>query len=221
MQACGNSEICVANAQATSSACPAGATRCTRPIAKASSAWTARPVRIKSRARLSPISRGRRTAPPSIRGTPKRRQNTPSVASSAITRRSHHSASSSPPATAWPSMAAMTGLLSCMREGPMGASPAASSRLGAPAAMALRSAPAQNVPPSPVRIATSQRASASNARMASASCRAVARSTALRAWGRCSVTRHTAPRRSTVTLTDETAAGCAWDRPRSARTGTA
>ena len=61
---------------------------------------TARPVRIMSIARLWPISRGRRTVPPSISGTPQRRQNTPKTASSSATRRSHHSASSSPPATA-------------------------------------------------------------------------------------------------------------------------
>lgn len=38
--------------------------------------------------------------PPSIRGTPQRRQNTPSTASSSATRRSHQRASSRPPATA-------------------------------------------------------------------------------------------------------------------------
>ena len=70
---------------------------------------TARPVRIRSRARPSPTRRGSRTVPPSTRGTPKRRQNTPNTASSAATRRSHQTASSSPPATAWPSTAAMTG----------------------------------------------------------------------------------------------------------------
>ena len=35
------------------------------------------PVRMRSRARPCPISRGRRTVPPSMSGTPKRRQNTP------------------------------------------------------------------------------------------------------------------------------------------------
>ena len=74
-------------------------------------------------ARLAPISRGSRTVPPSISGTPQRRQNTPSTASSSATRRSHHSASSRPPATAWPAIAAMTGLDSRIRVGPIGPSP--------------------------------------------------------------------------------------------------
>ena len=72
----------------------------TSPMASASSASTGRPVRIRSIARLCPISRGSRTVPPSIRGTPQRRQNTPITALSSTTRRSHHSASSRPPATA-------------------------------------------------------------------------------------------------------------------------
>ena len=61
-------------------------------------------------ARPCPTIRGRRTVPRSQSGTPKRRQNTPNVASSAATRRSHHRASSIPPATAYPSTAATTGL---------------------------------------------------------------------------------------------------------------
>ena len=44
--------------------------------------------------------RGNRTVPPSTRGTPQRRQNTPITALSSTTLRSHHNASSSPPATA-------------------------------------------------------------------------------------------------------------------------
>ena len=66
-------------------------------------------------AREAPISRGRRTVPRSISGTPNRRQNTPNTAPSAATRRSHQQATSSPPATAWPSTAAITGLPSRSR----------------------------------------------------------------------------------------------------------
>ena len=62
-----------------SRAVPSGTTLLTRPMASASSAPTSRPVRIRSRARPWPISRGSRTVPPSMRGTPKRRQNTPKV----------------------------------------------------------------------------------------------------------------------------------------------
>ncbi len=46
----------------------------------ASAASTARPVRIMSSARPWPTSRGSRTVPPSISGTPQRRQNTPKIA---------------------------------------------------------------------------------------------------------------------------------------------
>ena len=122
------------------------------PIACASRASTGRPVSIKSRARESPIKRGSLIVPPSISGTPNRRQNTPSTASSSITRRSHHAASSNPPATAWPAIAATTGFVSIMRVGPIGPGPLPSAstagrRLGS--SIAVRSAPAQNVPPSP------------------------------------------------------------------------
>lgn len=40
------------------------------PISNASLADTGRPVRIRSRARDSPMRAGRRMVPPSIRGTP-------------------------------------------------------------------------------------------------------------------------------------------------------
>ena len=66
----------------------------------ASAASTGRPVRIMSSARDIPITLGRRTVPPSISGTPQRRQKTPKVAPSSATRRSASKASSSPPATA-------------------------------------------------------------------------------------------------------------------------
>ena len=79
---------------------PLGTTRLTSPIRSASVASTGRPVKIRSIARLVPIRRGRRTVPPSIRGTPQRRQNTPNTASCSATRRSHQRANSRPPATA-------------------------------------------------------------------------------------------------------------------------
>lgn len=53
-------------------------------------------------------------------GTPQRRQKTPNTAEASATRMSHISASSRPPATAYPETAAMTGLEKCMRVGPMG-----------------------------------------------------------------------------------------------------
>ena len=75
----------------------------------ASSASTMRPVRIMSSARPSPTMRGRRWVPPSISGTPKRRSVKPSLASSVAMRRSHQSASSSPPARHQPEIAAIVG----------------------------------------------------------------------------------------------------------------
>jgi len=44
-------------------ACPVGTTRLARPICRASAAGTGRPVKIRSRARLIPISRGSLTVP--------------------------------------------------------------------------------------------------------------------------------------------------------------
>src|SRR2546428_5268938 len=177
----------------------------------ASSPATPRPVRIMSIAWLWPMSRGRRTVPRSISGTPQRRQKTPKTASVAATRRSHQSASSRPPATAYPSTAAMTGFPSSMRDGPMGPSPSSLMRLSAvvhtaaprrswPEATAFRSAPAQNVPPAPVRTATASASSASKRRNASTSAPAVGSSTALRTSGRLMVTTATSPSVSNRTV---------------------
>ena len=80
---------------------PPGTTRLARPMASASAAPTGRPVRIRSSALPWPTMRGRRTVPPSISGTPQRRQKTPKVALSDGDRGGRtRSASSSPPATA-------------------------------------------------------------------------------------------------------------------------
>src|SRR5262249_8224624 len=59
---------------------------------------------------------------------------------------------------------------------------------GSPSARALRSAPAQNVSPAPVRMATESDGSPSKTRKAEASADAVAASTALRRSGRSMVT---------------------------------
>src|SRR5262245_13308195 len=166
----------------------------------ASSPDTGRPVRIMSRAWLWPIRRGRRIVPPSMSGTPQRRQNTPKTASVAATRRSHQMASSSPPATAYPSTAAMTGLERSMREGPIGPSPSSTTRLPRPSATPFRSAPAQNVPPAPARAATAASVSAPKRRNAAASAAAVGPSTALRTAGRSMVMTYAGPSRSSRTV---------------------
>ena len=123
--------------------------------------------------------------PPSISGTPKRRQKTPKTAFSAATRRSHHSASSRPPATACPSTAAMTGLPTSIRDRPSGASPSTSRRgpRGSSGDIEVRSAPAQNVSRAPVRMATFNESSTANSRNAPARADAVGPSTALRTSG--------------------------------------
>ncbi|SKV71747.1 Uncharacterised protein [Mycobacteroides abscessus subsp. abscessus] len=135
-------------------------------------------------------------------GTPQRRQNTPSTASSSTTRRSHHKASSIPPATACPDIAAITGLDSRNREGPIGPGPCGCSSLPRSVPIALRSAPAQKVPLSPHSTATDASGSASNSVNAASSAAAVGPSTALRACGRLRMTVVTGPAFSTRT------AGC-------------
>src|SRR5205823_4304153 len=94
-----------------------------------------------------------------------------------------------------PSTAGFTGLPSSMRVGPIGPSPSSVIRLPCPPATALRSAPAQKVPPAPVRMATAAVSSASKVRKASANAAAVGPSTALRTSGRSIVTTVTGPGR--------------------------
>ena len=194
----GKAAISRASASAASRACPAGTTRLASPMRSASAAPTGLPVRIRSSARLMPISRASLIVPPSTSGTPHRRQKTPKVAVSSITRRSHQSASSMPPATAYPDTAAIVGLESSMRVGPMGPSPVGLTRLPS-LPSALRSAPAQKVPPAPQSTAARVPPSASIARKASARARAVGPSTAFRLSGRSMMTVATAPCCSTRT----------------------
>lgn len=212
---CGNAAISRASCSAARRASPGGTSRLASPMSYASEAGTGRPVRIMSMARLSPIRRGSRTVPPSTRGTPQRLQNTPKTASCSATLRSHQSASSSPPATACPETAAMTGLVSRIRVGPIGPSPSASALLLRSVPMPLRSAPAQKVPPSPHRTATDASLSASNRRKASASPSAVGPSTALRTSGRLSTTVKTGPSRSIRTAGLSSIDPLSWhlDRP--------
>ena len=155
-QRCGKAAIAAASASASARASPVRDDAVGEAPRRAPrGAPTARPVRIMSSARDAPTRRGRRTVPPSMSGTPQRRQKTPKIASSSATRRSHQSASSRPPgdgvagdrrdAPAW---------TSAMRVGPIGPGPLGSTRFGRPSETATRSAPAQNVPPSPQSTAT-------------------------------------------------------------------
>src|SRR5215470_13185465 len=78
----------------------------------------------------------------------------------------------------------MIGLVKASRLGPMGPSPSGASLSPRSVPRALRSAPAQNVPPAPQSTATRRRSSCSNSRNVSASARAAGPSTAFRASGR-------------------------------------
>ena len=69
-----------------------------------------RPVSSSSFARPTPTIRGRRCVPPVLGVTASRTSGSPSLAVSAATRRSQHSASSSPPPSASPSIAAIVGI---------------------------------------------------------------------------------------------------------------
>mmetsp|Transcript_78801 Transcript_78801/g.163885 ORF Transcript_78801/g.163885 Transcript_78801/m.163885 type:complete len:223 (+) Transcript_78801:167-835(+) len=199
MQACsGKLAIMRAMASASALAVPFATTRLAKPKFKASFASTALPVRIISIARLWPINRGNRIVPPSINGTPQRLQKTPKIAVSSQIRMSHHTASSKPPATQWPSMAAKTGFLSLSLVGPMGPSSRGSLTSGfrtrfpflerpsapTPDESAFRSAPAQKVPPRPYSTATRAVSSFSKFLNASNRAAAVGRFTAFLASGR-------------------------------------
>ena len=139
-----------------------------------------------------PTTRGSRCVPPSISGTPQRRSAQPKVEAGVATRRSHQSASSSPPARQWPEIAAIVGLGEARRVKPIGPPGASVSSVS----IAFRSAPAQNAaPPAPVRTSTSASSALKRSKAAS-SAAAVSPSTALWRSGRSIVTSATGPRRS-------------------------
>ena len=69
-----------------------------------------------------PTTRGSRWVPPSISGTPQRRSKRPKVEPGVAIRRSHQSASSTPPARHQPSIAAIAGFDGVRRVGPIGPS---------------------------------------------------------------------------------------------------
>ena len=114
-----------------------------------------------------------------------------------------------PPATAGPATAAITGLPSSRRDGPIGPrggrapsggkSSASSARTSFPWSEApyLRSHPAQNAPCEPKNTPARASGSRSNASNAATSASAVAGSTALRASGRSMITVVTGPSFST------------------------
>ena len=74
IQTCGKRAISCAIASAAARLSPVGTTSSHAPMRKHSSAGTLRPVMMISSALPCPTRRGSRTVPPSIKGTPQRRQ---------------------------------------------------------------------------------------------------------------------------------------------------
>lgn len=145
------------------------------------------------------------TVPPSIRGTPNLLQNTPKTAYGCDTIMSHQQASSSPPATAYPSTAAMTGLESVILDGPIGPLPLCdvlqlSAVLILDSIASARSKPAQKVL-SPYRMAISLVADSSNFLKAATSCSAVGVFTQFLTSGRLILTIVILPPKISYTIT--------------------
>jgi hypothetical protein len=135
--------------------------------------------------------------PPSTHGTPTRLFSASNTAPSPGKRRSHQQASSIPPPTQYPSIAAMVGLPGSSHENLSGAvrSPCG---LSIRPSMSRRSAPAQKASvPAPATTSTRASSSRPNASMAEAIPSAVAASMQFRTAGRSIVKIVTGPRRST------------------------
>src|SRR5262249_39644235 len=73
---CGSGGLSCARSSSFSGAGPGGVKSSHKPMLRHSSAGTLRPVKMISSARPWPTIRGNRTVPPSISGTPQRRQKT-------------------------------------------------------------------------------------------------------------------------------------------------
>src|SRR4051794_30046633 len=127
----------------------------------------------------------------------------PSLAPLDATRRSQASAISRPPATAKPSIAAISGLREARLTMP--AKPRSPTHAFSPATNALRSMPALNPFPAPVRMPTCSSAVSSSSSSAFATPSARARLTALRASGRLSVMSRMPSRRSVRTASEAVA----------------
>jgi hypothetical protein len=109
----------------------------------------------------------------------------PNFALSAATTMSQDSAISQPPASAYPSTAAISGLAGGASVRPANPRPGMDGR--PPVRNAFRSIPAQNVPPAPVITPTRRSSRPSSASMAAATPAATSALTALRASGRLMV----------------------------------
>ena len=180
-----------ASAIAVSSALPSSTTRLTRPISAALRASTGSPVSIISKASARGIRRASSSAPPAPATSPRLTSGTPNLAEAPATTRSQASSNSKPPARAQPSAAPISGLRGGVWVMPH--SPRPGNEGVSPLRNALRSIPAENVPPAPVSTPTCSAPSASSSSAASRIPAATAPFRALRASGRLMVMTCTAP----------------------------
>ncbi len=179
------SAIRAASSRAPSSAWPLGVSRLTRPSSAARGAGTKSPVSANSMAMLRGMRCGNRSSPPAAATRPRLTSGIPNLASSAATTRSQASTASNPPASAYPSTAAISGFFGGRWAKPPNPRP---STIGtSPWRNALRSMPAQKVPPAPVMIPTVRSPRESRSSSAAAICSATARFTAFLARGRLMV----------------------------------
>jgi len=189
-----------ASSSALRSAWPSGTTWPINPISLASAAWMCRPVNSRSAATVYGIWRVSRTAEPPSGNSPQRGSDTPKRALCPATRMSVACKISVPPAIAGPSTAAISGLV---RRRPLSSGSITERSMppevspGWLLVMALRSAPAQNDPPAPVRRQERISALPSTSFQASRMIAIIGAVSALRAAGRFIVTTKVAPWRST------------------------
>ena len=140
-------------------------------------------------------------SPPAAAARPRFTSGIPNLALSAATTKSQEMASSNPPASAYPSTAAMSGLRGAFSVRP--ANPLPSIFGVSPVTNALRSMPEQNVPPAPVRMATRMSSLLSNSSRAADTPSARARLTAFLAFGRLRVMVMTPSLRSINTISSD------------------
>ena len=169
----------------------------TSPISAPRAASIGSPVSSICRARARGTRWASSSAPPAPATSPRVTSGTPKRADAPATTRSQASRSSNPPASAQPSAAPTRGLRGGVwvmphrpRPGKEGTSPLRN---------ALRSIPAENVPPAPVSTPARSSVAASSSSTASRIPAATAPFRALRASGRLIVMTCTAPWRSTST----------------------
>ena len=194
--------IAPASSRALPRAWPSGTTWPISPIRCASAALRCRPVSSISAAIVYGICRGSRTADPPSGNSPQRASETPNRALSPATRTSVAWRISVPPATAGPSTAATSGLVSrrplssaSIRD--RSAPPLRKPSPGCDRVIALRSAPAQKAPPAPVRTQARIPGSASTLSHAARMMASISAESALRTRGLFIVTIRTGPRCST------------------------